>query len=197
MKNELKAMKRVCVFCGSKVGINTTYKHLAIALGEKLVENNLQLVYGGGGIGLMGVLADTVIKNNGIATGVIPRFLADKELGHQDISELIMVNSMHERKQKMAELADGFIALPGGFGTLEELFEILTWQQLRLINKPIGILNVNGFFNHLDLLLQQLVKEGFLSENNRRILQISDSPQSIIDQFMQFRSDLSDDIEKT
>ncbi|MFW5700222.1 MAG: TIGR00730 family Rossman fold protein [Cyclobacteriaceae bacterium] len=173
-------MNKICVFCGSSVGNDPMYTEAARKLGKLMAENNIGLVYGGGGIGLMGEIANAVMSNNGQVIGVIPRFLAEKELGHQQISELILTDSMHQRKQKMAELADGFIALPGGFGTLEELCEILTWVQLSIIEKPVAILNTNGFFDHLILLFEHMVNNGFLRESNRDILLQAKTPQEII-----------------
>jgi len=148
----------------------------------EIVKNDLTMVYGGGSIGIMGVLSDKILSMNGKVIGVIPKFLYDLEVGHDDVTELIIVESMHERKQKMAEISDGFLALPGGFGTMEEMSEILTWIQLKLIQKPIGILNINGFFNHFLLMLDNMVKEGFLKQNNRDILLDSDNPLEIITQ---------------
>lgn len=173
-------MKRICVFCGSSVGNETLYADAARELGRLMAENNIDLVYGGGGIGLMGAIADAVMSNKGRVIGVIPRFLAEKELGHQEISELILTDSMHQRKQKMAELADGFIAMPGGFGTLEELCEILTWVQLSIIEKPVALLNVKGFYDHLLSLFAHMVGEGFLTKNNQQILFQSASAEDII-----------------
>ncbi|MCL4162811.1 UNVERIFIED_CONTAM: hypothetical protein GTU68_045933 [Idotea baltica] len=158
-------MKSVCVFCGSNVGINPIFKCAAQELGEILAEENIRLVYGGGSIGLMGVLADAVLGNGGEVVGIIPQFLYDKEVGHDGNTELIIVNSMHERKQKMAELSDGFIAMPGGIGTMEELFEIFTWSQLDLIKKPVSLYNVNHFYDELLLFFNKMVEEGFIMKN--------------------------------
>ena len=133
-------MKSICVFCGSSTGFHPIYKKTAYDLGRHIAEENLCLIYGGGSIGLMGVLANAVLEHGGKAIGIIPRFLYEKEVGHDGVSELIIVDSMHERKQKMAELSQGFIAMPGGIGTMEELFEIFTWSQLALIKKPVALL---------------------------------------------------------
>lgn len=165
MINQL-AMKSLCVFCGSSMGFHPLYKKAARDLGKRIAEANLKLVYGGGGVGLMGILANSVMQNEGEVIGVIPRFLYEKEVGLDDVTELIIVDSMHERKQKMAELAHGFIAMPGGIGTLEELFEIFTWSQLELIRKPVAVLNINNFFDHMIGQLQCMVKEGFLKQQN-------------------------------
>ena len=162
-------MKRVCVFCGSSKGKNKIYVDYAKELGILLADKNLELVYGGGSVGLMGEMADAMLARGGKVTGVIPKFLYDWEVGHDGVTELIIVNSMHERKQKMAEISDCFIAMPGGFGTLEELGETLTWLQLKLIQKPIGILNVNGFYDQLIDQLDHMVYEGFLKNSNRKL----------------------------
>lgn len=175
-------MERICVFCGSSKGNYSIYEETANILAMEIVKNDLTMVYGGGSIGIMGVLSDKILSMNGKVIGVIPKFLYDLEVGHDDVTELIIVESMHERKQKMAEISDGFLALPGGFGTMEEMSEILTWIQLKLIQKPIGILNINGFFNHFLLMLDNMVKEGFLKQNNRDILLDSDNPLEIIKQ---------------
>ncbi len=157
-------MRSVCVFCGSSMGFHPIYKKSAYTLGKHIAEENLNLVYGGGSVGLMGVLADSVMEYGGKVIGIIPRFLYEKEVGHDDVTELIIVESMHERKQKMAELAHGFIAMPGGIGTMEELFEIFTWSQLALIKKPLALFNVNGFFDDITRFLNKMVKEGFIKE---------------------------------
>ncbi len=155
-------MKALCVFCGSSTGNDSYYTGKARELGNSLASAGLELVYGGGSIGLMGVLADAVLEKDGRVTGVIPKFLYDKELGHKGVTELIVVESMHERKMKMAEKADGFLAMPGGIGTMEELFEVFTWSQLSLINKPVALYNVNHYFDALLSFLDHMVSEGFL-----------------------------------
>ena len=175
-------MERICVFCGSSKGNDPVYKDTANILAKEIVKNNLTMVYGGGSIGIMGVLADKILSMNGKVIGIIPKFLYDLEVGHDNVTELIIVESMHERKQKMAGISDGFLALPGGFGTLEEMSEILTWIQLKLIQKPIGLLNINGFFNHFIMMLENMVQEGFLKQDNRNILLDSDNPLEIIEQ---------------
>lgn len=159
-------MKSVCVFCGSSMGIHPIYKKSAYDLGKQIARENLNLVYGGGSVGLMGVLADAVMEHGGKVIGIIPRFLYEKEVGHDGVTELIIVDSMHERKQKMAELAHGFIAMPGGIGTMEELFEIFTWSQLALIKRPVAIFNVNHFFDDITHFLNKMIDEGFLKEVN-------------------------------
>lgn len=157
-------MKSICVFCGSSMGFHPIYKKSAYDLGKHIAHENLTLIYGGGSVGLMGVLANSVLEHGGKVIGIIPKFLYEWEVGHDDISELIIVDSMHERKQKMAELAQGFIAMPGGIGTLEELFEIFTWSQLALIKKPIAIFNVHHFYDDITHFLNKIVKEGFIKE---------------------------------
>jgi len=174
-------MKRLCIFCGSSKGKDLIYEQVALELAEIIVKNDLTMVYGGGSIGIMGILADKILSMGGKVIGVIPRFLYDLEVGHDSVTELIIVNSMHERKQKLAEISDGFLALPGGFGTLEEMGEILTWIQLKLIQKPIGILNINGFYDHFLKMLDNMVTAGFLKQNNRDILLSSDDPNDIIE----------------
>jgi|SRR5579864_6519564 len=165
-------MRRVCVFCGSKCGNGSKYIDAAKAFAECLVRRRLGLVYGGGDIGLMGVLADTMLPLGGNVIGVIPRLLEAKELAHHGITELLVVESMHARKALMADKADAFVALPGGFGTADELFEILTWRQLYIHDKPIGILNVAGFFDSFLAWLDRMVEEGFLSAKNRQLLTV-------------------------
>ncbi len=155
-------MKSVCVFCGSSTGNHPDYQKAARDLGNTLAEENIRLIYGGGSIGLMGILAETVLERGGKVTGVIPKFLYDLEVGLDMVTELIIVDSMHERKQKMAELAHGFVALPGGIGTLEELFEVFTWSQLKLIRKPVAILNINNYFDNIIAQLDHMAAEGFI-----------------------------------
>ena len=154
-------MKRITVFCGSSVGTDSIYKTQAKIVGEALAKNNIELVYGGAKIGLMGAVADGVLSKGGKVTGVLPNFLRSKEIAHEQLTNLILVDTMHERKTRMNELCDGVIALPGGFGTLEELFEMLTWAQLGLHKKPIGILNIDGFYDTLIDLIQTMVSKGF------------------------------------
>lgn len=160
-------MKKIAVFCGSSEGTNIEYKEAAKRLGEELARLNIGLVYGGASVGIMGAVADAVLTNGGHVTGIMPRFLDEREISHRGLTELIVVESMHERKAKMAELADGFIMLPGGPGTLEEFFEIFTWAQLGLHQKPCGFLNVNQYFNPLLTLFDHMVKEGFLQDKYR------------------------------
>lgn len=173
-------MKRITVFCGSSSGLEKIYTTKALALGETMAKQNIGLVYGGAKIGLMGAVADGVLRNGGEVIGVLPHFLRKKEIAHETLTELIVVNTMHERKTKMSELCDGFIALPGGFGTLEELFEILTWAQLGLHQKPIAILNVDGFYDALLTSIQTMVDKGFLKAVNQKMLLVSDDIADLI-----------------
>ena len=153
----------VCVFCGSAHGSNTAYADAAKVLGRLLAESSIRVVYGGGNVGLMGVVADAAVAAGGQVTGVIPSFLMRREVGHRGITDLEVVDSMHQRKQRMADLSDAFIALPGGWGTLEELLEILTWKQLGLITQPVVLLNTNQFFDPLLNQMRLMVDEGFLT----------------------------------
>ncbi len=157
-------MKHITVFCGSSLGTDAVFAEQAYALGATLAQKEIGLVYGGGHVGLMGAVANGTIDNNGSAIGVIPEFLKAKELAHPHLTELIVVATMHERKSKMNELSDGVIALPGGYGTLEELFEMLTWAQLDIHQKPIGILNTNGFYDDLLAMIRKMVEKGFLHQ---------------------------------
>lgn len=173
-------MKSIVVYCGSKVGKKPAYALAAKQLGKYLAKNDFRLVYGGGSVGLMGVVADAALENGGKVVGVIPRFLDNQEVGHQGISELIVVEDMHTRKQKMTSLSQGAIALPGGLGTLEELSEVLTWDQLRLIQRPIGLLNVDGFYDPLLQQLDHMVSEGFLSRETRSKLLVDSSVEELM-----------------
>jgi uncharacterized protein (TIGR00730 family) len=173
-------MKRVCVFCGSSAGARPRYRAAAEDLGRELVQRGIGLVYGGGRVGLMGLLADSVLSAGGEAIGVIPDHLVPWEVGHRGLTELRVVPSMHERKKLMADLSDGFIALPGGFGTLDELCEVLTWTQLGIHAKPSGILNVGGFYDPLLAMFDRLVEERFLLPENRSLVLVRDSPSELI-----------------
>ena len=170
----------VCVFCGSGTGSGAVYSEAARELGILLAQASVRLIYGGGNVGLMGVLADAVMREGGAVTGVIPRFLLEKEVGHRGITDLEVVESMHQRKQRMADLADAFIALPGGWGTLEELSEILTWKQLGLISQPVVLLNTNLFFDPLLNQMRLMVKEGFLQPGYLKLLHVERAPGNII-----------------
>lgn len=174
-------LERVCVYCASSPGNDPAIQAATRALGERLVAEGLGLVYGGGKAGLMGLIADTVMEAGGTVTGVIPKRLFPREIPHRGITELIEVESMHARKTKMFELADAFIALPGGFGTLEELFEVTTWAQLGLHQKPIGVLNVAGYYDSLLAFLDRGVREGLLRPDNRAILVDRDDPAALLE----------------
>jgi uncharacterized protein (TIGR00730 family) len=163
-------MKSICVYCGANFNGDPKLLEAIQKLAQTLVGHNIRLVYGGGSVGVMGVIADEVLKLGGHVTGVIPQFLMDKEVGHKHISEMIVTSNMHERKQKMADLADGFIILPGGYGTLEEFFEVLTWLQLGLHGKAIGVLNVDGFYDHLFAQMDVMVDKRFLKPANRALV---------------------------
>jgi uncharacterized protein (TIGR00730 family) len=179
-------MKRVTVFCGSSFGTETIYTEQATLLGQTLAKENIELVYGGANVGLMGAVADGVLSSGGKAIGVLPNFLRSKEIAHLGLTELILVESMHERKTKMNDLCDGVIALPGGFGTLEELFEMLTWAQLGLHKKPIAILNINGFYDALIQLTQTMVEKGLLKEVNQKMLLVSDTIDDLLHQMKNY-----------
>jgi uncharacterized protein (TIGR00730 family) len=179
--SEEAAMRRVCVFCGSRVGGPAVYGECARQLGELLARRGLGLVYGGGHVGLMGVLADSVLRAGGEVIGVIARALVDAELAHTNLTRLHVVDTMHQRNALMAELADGFIALPGGFGTADELFEILTWSQLGLHSKPVGLINVAGFFDSLLAWLDRAVHEEFLRPKHRKLLLSAENGENTLE----------------
>ena len=174
-------MKRIAVFCGSSFGNKEIYKEQAMLLGKVLANQRIDLIYGGAKVGLMGAVANGALKEGGTVIGVLPRFLQYKELVHEQLKELILVDSMHERKLKIQELSHGAIALPGGVGTLDELFEMFTWAQLGLHNKPIAILNVNGYYDTLICLLEEMVKKGFLNSRNRQMLLYSDNIYELLE----------------
>ena len=171
---------RVCVFCGSSIGKRDAFQQAARELGRLLVAHRIELIYGGGHCGLMGVLANEVLKNEGHVIGVIPQDLMAPELGHPQLTKLHIVSGMHERKALMSNLADRFIALPGGFGTFEELFEVITWGQLGLHQKPIGLLNVEGFFDPLLDLINHAIREGFVRPEQSQLLVSSASPKELL-----------------
>ncbi|MBP8813847.1 MAG: TIGR00730 family Rossman fold protein [Laribacter sp.] len=173
-------MKRICVFCGSNFGNKPDYELAAIAMGQELARRGLSLVYGGGKVGLMGAIADATLAAGGEVIGVIPEFLRLKELDHAHLTELHIVDSMHERKAKMAELADGFIAMPGGFGTFEEWFEVLTWSQLGMHSKPIGLLNVSGFYDPLLQFAQHAARTGFVRDENLSLFVSANEPPALL-----------------
>ena len=170
----------ICVFCGSSRGANPAYRDAAMELGTRLAEQGRRLVYGGGNVGLMGVVADAVLQAGGTVVGVIPQHLLDLEVGHRGLAELRVVHSMHERKQQMSVLADAFVLLPGGLGSLEEFFEIWTWGQLGLHRKPYGILNVAGYFDGLLTFVDHAVEEGFLRAEHRNLVVVADEPDDLL-----------------
>jgi len=174
------SLKRICVFCGSSSGARQIYTAGAQKLGKAIVSHGMSLVYGGGSIGLMGIIADAVLKERGEVIGVLPQFLSVKEFAHQGLTELRLVSSMHERKAIMAELADAFIAMPGGFGTFDELFEIITWAQLELHEKPIGLLNVDGYFDLLLAFIDHVSKERFVQPKHNQLIVTSDDPHKLL-----------------
>lgn len=179
-------MKSIAVFCASRVGNDQVYREVAAAVGKLLAENKIRIVYGGGRVGLMGAVADAAIAAGGEVVGVIPHFLDELEVAHKGLSELMMVESMHERKMKMSELSEAVLTLPGGFGTLEELTEMLTWSQLALHRKPIGILNVNGYYDPMEQLFDNMLEKGFMSEEVRKIAIFDADPESLLEKMGQF-----------
>jgi len=180
-------LRRICVFSGSSFGARPAYADAAAALGRELVARGIGLVYGGGSVGLMGVLADAVLGADGEVIGVIPRALATKEIAHQGLADLRVVPSMHERKALMTELADGFIALPGGYGTFDELFEAITWAQLGLHEKPIALLDVGGYFAPLLALLDRATEERFIRPEHRALVISDDDPARVLERMATFR----------
>lgn len=183
----MNELNKICVFCGSSEGNDFAITDTAQNLGEIFAKRDITLVYGGAKIGVMGVIAKSVLKNKGKVIGVIPNFLKKKEVVHLGLTKLISTENMHERKLKMQEQSDGFIALPGGMGTLEELFEIITWLQLGLHQKPIGLLNINGFYNDLIKMLETMVRKGFLSVENYSLLLVDSNPVALIKKMEDFK----------
>ena len=177
---KVNILKKIVVFCGSSLGFNPIYKKAAVTLGNYFVENKISLVYGGGKIGMMGVLADTILGQNGEVIGVIPKLLEKEEVVHAGVEEMIVCKKMSDRKVIMSKLVDGYITLPGGFGTLDELFEALTLGQLQIEQKPIGILNINGFFDAVLLQLDKMVEEGYLKLAGRNLLLVANSVKELM-----------------
>ena len=177
---KLNTLKKIVVFCGSSLGFSPIYKEAAVTLGNYFVENKISLVYGGGKIGMMGMLADTILAQNGEVIGVIPKLLEKEEVVHAGVEEMIVCKKMSERKVIMSKLVDGYITLPGGFGTLDELFEALTLGQLQIEQKPIGLLNVNGFFDAVLLQLDKMVEEGYLKTAGRNLLLVATSVKELM-----------------
>ncbi|MCM2334478.1 MAG: TIGR00730 family Rossman fold protein [Anaeromyxobacteraceae bacterium] len=180
-------MKRICVFCGASPGHDPRYAEAARALGRAIAARGLELVYGGGSVGLMGTVADAALAAGARVTGVIPEVLQIRELAHRGLTDLRVVRSMHERKALMAELSDGFVALPGGMGTLEELSEVLTWAQLGLHARPVGLLDVGGYYRPLVAFFDQAVSAGFLRPHHRAILQQAEAPEALLDRLAAWR----------
>lgn len=177
-------MKSICVYCGSSPGADSTFMKASHELGSLLAKKEIQLVYGGAKIGLMGAVADGCLAHNGKVKGIIPKFLSKVEISHQNLTELILTESMHERKTLMAESSDGFIAMPGGFGTLEELAEILTWSQLGLVRKPIGILNINGYYDALLQLINHMSTQGFVKDSNLNLFVHDQTVEGLMDKMI-------------
>ncbi|MBL1223187.1 TIGR00730 family Rossman fold protein [Chryseobacterium sp. L7] len=181
-------MKNITVFCGSSFGSDNIFQEQAFLLGQTLAKKHIQLVYGGADTGLMGAVADGALSENGKVTGVLPHFLQSKEIAHKNLTELVIVETMHERKTKMNDLCDGVIVLPGGYGTLEEFFEMITWAQLGLHKKPIGILNIDGFYDDLIKLVQTMVDKGFLKQVNRDMLLISGNIEELLEKMRNYEA---------
>lgn len=178
----------LCVYCGASIGMQAVYADAARTLAAEMVERRIALVYGGGNIGLMGIIADEVLRLGGEVTGVIPTALVEREVGHTGLSRLHVVDTMHQRKAMMAELSDGFIAMPGGIGTLEELFEVMTWSQLGFHDKPIGLLNVQGFYDGLITFIDHVAQQGFLRNHHRQLLMYASNPASLLTRFGEWKS---------
>jgi uncharacterized protein (TIGR00730 family) len=173
-------MARLCIFCGAHAGTNALYRALARAVAQAVFDRGFGIVYGGGRVGLMGSLADAMLALGGEVIGVIPRYLAGDEIAHAGVSDLRVVDSMHERKALMADLSDGFIALPGGYGTMDEFHEILTWRQLHIHDKPIGLLNADGYYDHLLALYERMRSEGFVSPGGRELFVSSGAIEDLL-----------------
>jgi uncharacterized protein (TIGR00730 family) len=181
-------MKNVCVYCGSNPGKLPEYREAALVLGRELAGRGLGLVYGGASVGIMGAVADAVLERGGKAVGIIPFSLATKEVSHDGLDQLIVVDSMHERKAKMAELSDGFIALPGGWGTIEEIFEMLTWAQLGFHEKPCGLLNVASYYDHLFTFLENAIEQQFVKEEYRPMIIMEETPGVLLNRFGEYQA---------
>lgn len=181
----MSTLKSICVFCGSKSGNDQQYQQSAIELGRLMAQQKITLVYGGGSVGLMGVIADAVLESGGQVIGVIPNQLATKELLHPGVTEMHVVDDMHTRKAKMSEHSDAFIALPGGFGTLEELFEVVSWVQLGIYSKPIGLLNIAGFYDPLLNMVEHCIETEFIKSKYRELIIANDTPATLIDHLQQ------------
>jgi uncharacterized protein (TIGR00730 family) len=184
-------IRRLCVFCGSQIGNQPAFSNAARELGRAMARRGIELVFGAGHIGLMGVVADTVLAEGGKAIGVIPQSLVDRELAHSKLTALHIVHSMHERKALMADLSDAFVALPGGYGTLDELFEILTWRQLRFHAKPVGMLNIEKFFDPLLGWIEHAIESGFVKEKYRKMLFVEENIDPMLNQLFAVEADVA------
>lgn len=184
-------MKSICVYCGASFNGDPELSAAIEGLASALTGRGIDLVYGGGSVGVMGLIADAVMNRGGRVTGVIPQFLLDLEVAHREVSQLIVTENMHQRKKNMADISDGFIILPGGFGTMEEFFEVLTWLQLGLHNKPIGVLNVGGYYDSLFTQLDVMVERGFLKQSNRELVFNETDPDTLLTRMQQFGADTS------
>jgi uncharacterized protein (TIGR00730 family) len=180
----LQSVKSICVYCGANAGVSPRYAEQARHLARAMVEANLSLVYGGGNVGLMGVIADEVLRLGGEVTGVIPTALIEREVGHTGLTRQFIVKDMHERKAMMAQLADGFIAMPGGMGTMEELFEMLTWSQLGIHSKPVGLLNVDGFYDSLVGFIHHAKEQGFIKPQHAEMMMVESSPAALVERLI-------------
>lgn len=177
-------MKSICVYCGSHMGNSERYAETASAVGQEFAKRNIELIYGGGRVGLMGVIADAVLENGGRVQGVIPKALMEREVGHQQIQELHITTDMHSRKALMEKLSDGFLVLPGGFGTMDELFEIITWRQLGIHKKPVVVLNTDGYFDQLENFISSMIENGFVKERNGGLVTFASDIGEAIKQFV-------------
>lgn len=185
-------MNSVVVYCGARHGQNAIYGEMAFRLGAALATKKIRTVYGGGNLGLMGRVADGVLSLEGTITGIMPNFLAKLEIAHETVTELLLVDTMHERKARMVALSDGVITIPGGYGTLDEFFEILTWRQLGIYDGPIGLLNVNGYYDHLLAHFDKMIEEGFISEENKSLLFVEEIPELLIERMEVFHNENKD-----
>lgn len=181
-------MQNICVFCGSKKGEKPVYEQVSIEFAQLMIKHGLDLVYGAGKVGIMGIIGDEILKHGGKVYGYIPTFLKDMEVAHLGLTELVETETMHQRKALMAEKSDAFVALPGGMGTMDELCEIITWAQLQLHSKPIGILNVDGYYDHLIALIDNMVKEGFVAPKHRELFVVSDDAEELLQKLRDFHS---------
>jgi len=179
-------MKSICVYCGANFNGDPLLKAAVEKLTAEMASRGIRLIYGGGSVGVMGLIADGMLRHGGEVTGIIPQFLMDKEVGHKGLSEMVVTTNMHERKQRMADLADGFMILPGGFGTLEEFFEVLTWLQLGLHNKAIGVLNLGGYYDHLFAQMDVMVAQRYLKKTNRDLVFNEQDPLELLEKMMHF-----------